>query len=69
MCVDSHTLATLLCSGQKPVPFIPVFDENFQVWFKKGESALYELLLSTPSSHFPRYFTQTLSGNPRTSRQ
>lgn len=42
--------------GQKPVPFIPVLDANFEVWFKKVRS-------QTTSSCFSSYrFGRTLSG-------
>ena len=30
-----HLLGLFRRSGQKPVPFVPVLDEDFEVWFKK----------------------------------
>jgi len=31
----SYFLNITQCSGQKPTPFIPILDNNFEVWFKK----------------------------------
>jgi len=31
----SYFLNIAQCSGQKPAPFIPILDNNFEVWFKK----------------------------------
>ena len=31
----AYFLTILQCPGQKPVPFIPILDASFEVWFKK----------------------------------
>lgn len=34
--------------GQKPAPFIPILDANFEVWFKKVRSSKHRFLLLIP---------------------
>ena len=32
---EPYFLNIAQCSGQEPAPFVPILDNNFEVWFKK----------------------------------
>jgi hypothetical protein len=65
----AYFLAIAQRPGQKPVPFIPVLDASFEVWFKKVRSlscdiAPCALITKIP---FPLVIDRTLSGLPKIS--
>lgn len=50
--------------GQKPVPFIPILDASFEVWFKKVRRNCFSFIVSVGS----RSIFRTLSGLQKISR-
>jgi fatty acid synthase subunit beta len=65
----AYFLAIAQRPGQKPVPFIPVLDASFEVWFKKVRSLSCDIApcaLITKIS-FPLVIDRTLSGLPKIS--
>jgi len=60
----AYFLAISQRSGQKPVPFIPILDANFEVWFKK----VSYILLCYRISGLTCLSLRILFGKPRISR-
>jgi hypothetical protein len=59
----AYFLAISQRRGQKPVPFIPILDADFEVWFKK---VLYGIVSCHAFTHI--LYLRIHSGRPRISR-
>jgi fatty acid synthase subunit beta len=61
----AYFLAIAQRPGQKPVPFIPVLDKSFEVWFKKVGCYIFEAICMILTRVAIFHNHRTLSGQPK----